>query len=306
MVHSAVQQSKYDIYYYRSSWLQLFRPMTLTGTITPILVGTGMAAIQRDFRVDVFAAMLVAALLIQSATNLFNDYYDFQHGQDQDKWTTDPNSAQGPPHFIIPYVAGSLIGIAIAISAWLAVQSTWWIIPAGVTGVIFGYLYSAGPRPLSSIGLGEKVAFTFLGPVVTIVSYVVQGFTLDFTIAAISLPFALVIASMILTNNIRDIEKDHTFRNTLATLLGRMKAVNLLTTLLALAYLTILILIPAGVLPSSSIIVLLAMPFAARLRWSFRKDAERAEELSGMKWAAWHHWAFGLLLAIGVWLKIRQ
>src|SRR5699024_3398589 len=134
-------------------------------------------------------------------------------------------------------------------------------------------------------------------------SYIVQGYTLDFTIAAASLPFAFVIASMILTNNIRDIEKDHTFRKTLATILGRTRAVQLLTALLALHYLTVLAQILAVIVPSSSIIVLLALPAAGRLRWSFRKGASRHDELSGMKWAAWHHWAFGLLFALGVWLS---
>lgn len=301
MLQSAVNH-KEDVYYYRASWLQLFRPMTLTGTITPILVGTGIAAIQGGFRVDVFAAMLMAALLIQSATNLFNDYYDFQHGQDQDKWTANVSEARGPAHRTVPYLAFMMISAAVIIGFWLAVQSTLWIIPAGVAGIIFGYLYSAGPRPLCSIGLGETVAFTFLGPVVTILSYIVQGYTLDLTIAAVSLPFAFVIASMILTNNIRDIEKDHTFRNTLATLLGRKHAVRLLITLLTLPYLSVVALILAGVVPSSSVIVLLALPAAVRLRWSFREDAARADELSGMKWAAWHHWAFGLLFALGVWL----
>jgi len=301
MLQSAVNH-KEEVYYYRASWLQLFRPMTLTGTITPILVGTGLAALQGGFRVDVFLAMLMAALFIQSATNLFNDYYDFQHGQDHDKWIADASAARGPAHHTVPYLAITMICAAVIIGFWLAVQSTFWIIPAGIAGIIFGYLYSAGPRPLCSIGLGETVAFTFLGPVVTILSYIVQGYTLDFTIAAASLPFAFVIASMILTNNIRDIEKDHTFRKTLATILGRTRAVQLLTALLALPYLTVLAQILAGIVPSSSIIVLLALPAAGRLRWSFRKGASRPDELSGMKWAAWHHWAFGLLFALGVWL----
>ncbi|MFD1361633.1 prenyltransferase [Lentibacillus salinarum] len=301
MLQSAVSH-KHEIYYYRASWIQLFRPMTLTGTITPILVETGMALMQGGIRFDVFLAMLAAALFIQAGTNLFNDYYDFKHGQDQEKWTVDESQARGPAHHTVPYLAMSLISIAMVIGFWLAVQSTFWIIPVGVAGIVFGYLYSAGPRPLCSIGLGETIAFISLGPVVMILSYVVQGNGLDFQITAVSLPFALAIASMILTNNIRDIDKDRHFRHTLAILLGRKRAVRLLTALLTLAYLVVIGLISGGVMPIPAIIVLLATPVAARLRWSFREGAGRADELGGMKWAAWHHWAFGLLLAIGVWL----
>lgn len=301
MLQSTVNNS-HETYYYRAAWIQLLRPMTLTGTITPILAGTGMASIHGGVRFDIFLAMLTAALLIQTAANLFNDYYDFLHGQDKEKWTVDVSDAKGPAHQTVPYLAIMMICAAIAIGTWLAVQSTLWIIPVGIAGIIFGYLYSAGPRPLCSIGLGETVAFIFLGPVVTILSYVVQGYMLDFTIAAVSLPFAFLIASMILTNNIRDIEKDHTFRKTLAMILERNRAINLLTVLLCLTYVIVLFLAAIGILPPSAIIVLLSLPFASRLRWSLRKNATRAEKVSGMKWAAWHHWAFGLLLALSLWL----
>ncbi|GGK03458.1 1,4-dihydroxy-2-naphthoate octaprenyltransferase [Lentibacillus kapialis] len=301
MLQSSIHHS-HETYYYRASWIQLLRPMTLTGTITPVLAGTGMASIHGGIRFDIFFAMLTAALLIQSATNLFNDYYDFLHGQDREKWTVDVSEAKGPAHQRVSYLAGLMIFIACIIGVWLAFQSTLWIIPAGMTGIIFGYLYSAGPRPLCSIGLGETVAFTFLGPVVTIVGYIVQGHAVTFQIVILSLPFALIIASMILTNNIRDIKKDIAFRNTLATIIGRNRAVHLLTVMLSSAYLIVLALAAAGSIPSSAVIVLLALPIAFRLHWSFRKNATRSEELSGMKWAAWHHWTFGLLLALSLWL----
>src|SRR5699024_2769625 len=222
--------------------------------------------------------------------NLFNDYYDFLHGQDKEKWTVDVSDAKSPTHQTVPYLAIMMICAAIAIGIWLAVQSTLWIIPVGIAGIIFGYLYSAGPRPLCSFGLGATVALLLLGPVGTILSYLVQAYILYFTFAAHSLPFDFLLASMILTNNIRDIEKDHTFRKTLAMILERNRAINLLTVLLCLTYVIVLFLAAIGILPPSAIIVLLSLPFASRLRWSLQKNATRAEKVSGMKWAAWHHW----------------
>ncbi len=291
-----------DKYYYRSSWFQLIRPMTLTGTLTPVLVGTGIAASKGPIQFDVFFALLFAALLIQSATNLFNDYYDFRNGQDQDKWTLNPSDAHGPSHAVVPYAAGLMLVIAIIIGAWIAFTSSLWVILAGILGITFGYFYSAGPRPLCSIGLGETVAFIFLGPVITVLGYSVQGHTVDIQIAAISLPFAMLIASMILTNNIRDLEKDSTFRKTLPAILGRARAINILVALLSIAYLTVLGLILYNVIAWQSLVVLLALPLALRLRWALRSGAKRSEEIKGMKWAAWHHWAFGLLFSCGVWI----
>lgn len=300
MLHSQVE-NKQEWYFYRFSSIQLIRPMTLTGTISPILAGTGIAALNGPIRIDIFIVLLIAALLVQSATNMFNDYYDFLNGQDQDKWGTDRTTAHGPPHAAILIAARIMIGMAIILGIWLAFQSGIWVIGVGILGITFGYFYSAGAKPLCSIGLGELVAFIFLGLTTTILGYCVQGYSVDFRIIAVALPFALLISSMILTNNIRDIDKDHKFRHTLATMLGRTRAVYLLTAILAFAYVIIIGLVLYGLIPWTSAIVVFAFPLAYRLRWSFRLSAKRSEEMKGMKWAALHHWAFGLLLAIGLW-----
>lgn len=299
----AYRQEKY---YYGSSWFQLMRPLTLSGTISPVLVGTGLAAMTGSVRIDIFIAIFVAAVLIQAATNMFNDYFDFLHGQDQEKWTTaqEVQSGHAPSHNAIPYVASFILAVAIGIGAWLASESSIWIILAGTAGIICGYLYSGGPRPLCSIGLGETVGAVFLGLVITVLAYVVQGNPLDIPILAVSFIFALLISSMILTNNIRDIEKDGQFRNTLATMLGKKRAVYVLTAILAIAYVWLLVMLSIGIVPWTSGTVFLAFPLAIRLLWSFRKGAKSREEMSGMKWAAYHHWAFGLLFAFGIWVGV--
>ncbi|MFZ3578418.1 prenyltransferase [Virgibacillus sp. DJP39] len=294
-----------DRYYYRGSWFQLIRPMTLTGTITPILVGTSLAAATTSIRYDILLALVVSALLVQAATNIINDYYDFKNGQDQEKWvhSIDKDSTiHGPSHNSLPFVVGTMFVLAAIIGFWIALISSLWVIVAGSLGILAGYVYSAGSHSFSSIGLGEVVAAIFLGPLITILAYTVQGNPLSFQAVMVSLPFTLLIASMILTNNIRDLEKDKEFRNTLAKTLGRAKAVYLLTSLLVLSYFSILLLIAFRLLPWQSSIVLLATPLAGRLIWSFRNGAARKEEVSGMKWAARNHWGFGLLFFIGLWL----
>ena len=290
---------------YRFSWVHLMRPLTFTGTLSPVLAGTVLAAKKGHVRADMFAAMLVAALLVQAATNMLNDYFDVLRGQDRDKWAApgDPSFGRGPAHHVVPAVAGVMLSAAVLLGAYLAWHSRLWIAIAGTLGILFGYAYSAGPRPLSSLGLGELVAAVFMGPVATSLAYTVQGDSPDAQVFAVSFPFALLIASMILSNNIRDIEKDRTFRRTLAIVLGRAGAVRFLAVILALAYLSMISLIAFHIVPWTAGIALLALPLAIRLRWCFRCGAERMEEISGMKWAAWHHWVFGLLFVFGIWLS---
>ncbi|GAA5346974.1 1,4-dihydroxy-2-naphthoate octaprenyltransferase [Planifilum fimeticola] len=291
---------------YRFSWVHLTRPMTLTGTICPVLAGTALAAENGSVRPDMFVAVLIAALLVQMATNLFNDYFDVLHGQDRDKWATpeDPKHGAGPAHRAIPTVAGLMLSVAVVLGAYLAWSSHGWVAVVGTAGILCGYAYSAGPRPLSSLGLGELIAALFLGTAVTVIAYAVQGAPPDGRVFAASLPFSFLIASMILSNNIRDIEKDRAFRRTLAIRLGRAGAARLLSAILLLAYLSLAVLIGFRLLPWTAGLAWLAFPLALRLRHAYRVGAERREEMGGMKWAAWHHWAYGLLYAAGIWLSL--
>lgn len=61
------------------------RPHTLTASVVPVLVGTATAKLfllgsEDHLHFGLFLAMLFACLLIQAATNMFNEYYDFKKG----------------------------------------------------------------------------------------------------------------------------------------------------------------------------------------------------------------------------------
>jgi len=294
-----------EVYYYRNSFIQLFRPMTLTGTISPILVGTGFAGLIGPIHYDAFFALLISTLLIQAATNMLNDYYDFKNGQDLEKWTTDKQEYKQKimikHHCLLP-IAITILIVASIIGLWLSTISTFRIIPVGIIGIAAGYRYSAGNHSFSAIGLGEVIAAVFLGGATTILAYVVQGNSLNFSIILLSIPFATLIASMILTNNIRDIEKDRHFRKTIAIYLGRKNAVSLLIGLIITPYVSVALFTFTGLIPWTAGIVFLASPVAFKLCYSYRTEATRMEELNGMKWAARHHWIFGLLFAAALWI----
>lgn len=286
-------------YYFAGSWLRLIRPLTLTGTITPILVGTAYATKSTPIRWELFFALIIASVLIQATTNLLNDYFDFQNGQDKEKWVhqTNPTKKLGPPYELLPYIAGFMLVIAMCIGCWLAIESSLLILPVGVISIWAGIKYSAGTRSLSSIGLGELVAFIFLGFVVTILSYVVQGLALNIEIILLAVPFAFLIVTMILTNNIRDIKKDAAFRKTIAIVLGKKRAVALLAILLVSIYIMMTLLIALKLVPIAGLFTFSSFPLAIRLLYAYRKHASISDESSGMKWAALHHWTFGGIYA---------
>src|SRR4051812_8977112 len=66
---------------WRSWWLAA-RPATLPAAVVPVLVGSAAALARGHFRLDVFLAAMIGALLIQIGTNFANDLFDFKKGAD--------------------------------------------------------------------------------------------------------------------------------------------------------------------------------------------------------------------------------
>lgn len=293
-----------DSYRYRSSCLQLIRPLTLSGTIGPIFVTTAYVGNLGSIRWVNFILVLVASLLVQMAINVYNDFFDFKNGQDTDKWVSEKDSlaSYSLKYTTLPVIARTMLVFASFIGIWLSIQNGFWLAVIGVISIIVGILYSAGKHSLASIGLGEVTGALCLGFVVTFVAYIVQGYVIDLPIIMIAVLFSLLIALMILTNNIRDRKKDIGYRKTIAIKIGYKWAKRLLSTLLVAVYLGLIVLIVWGVVPVASFIALAAVPFAIRLRWSFRLGALPKEELNAMKLAALHHWAFSILLTIGIFI----
>ncbi|WP_085507067.1 1,4-dihydroxy-2-naphthoate octaprenyltransferase [Thalassobacillus devorans] len=288
------------LYICKLSWVQLMRPMTWSGTISPIMAGALMAAKGGEFRWEVLVILLAAALLVQSGANMFNDYFDFKRGQDKERWGVWQKSIPRKHlfHHEIPYMAAGLMASAAFLGVWLAVIAGWWVIVVGLIGICTGIGYSAGRRSLASLGLGEVTAGLFLGFVTTMLSYGVQTQMISIASVFVGLVFSMLISSMVLTNNIRDIKKDTGFRKTLAMRIGRRNAIRLLAVLLIGAYLVVMALRIFSIVGSGVLLVSIAFPLVIRILRSFRMSGR--EEQLAMKRAAIHHWVFGMLFVLGL------
>lgn len=138
-------------------WWRLLRPHTLTASFVPVFVGSMLAFTEGSINIIVFLAMLAATMLIQSATNMFNEYYDFVRGLD----TEDSVGIGGTivrdgikPKKILN-LAFAFFGIAILLGIYICIASNWWIAVIGLVSMIIGYLYTGGPYPIAYTPFGE-------------------------------------------------------------------------------------------------------------------------------------------------------
>lgn len=206
------------------NWLMAIRPKTLPAAIAPVLIGTAMAFGDGIGHAQSAALCLVGAILIQIATNLANDYFDFKKG-------TDTSDRLGPVRvtqagLIKPNVvlAACLITFALAliVSVPLIQRGGTPIIIIAVASIISGLLYTAGPKPLGYIGLGDVFVLIFFGPVAVAGTYYVQSLEMNLAVILAGIAPGLISTAILSVNNLRDqITDAKTGKRTLAVRFGR-------------------------------------------------------------------------------------
>jgi 1,4-dihydroxy-2-naphthoate octaprenyltransferase len=282
-------------------WWRATRPFSFTASVTPVLLGTVIAAYDGAFNFVIFALTIVGAVAIHAATNMVNDYYDHIKGVDSPQ-SLGPSGViqQGlmsPRQMLLGGIA--LFALGSAIGLYLTWISGPFILVLGILSVAAGFFYTAGPAALAYVGLGELTVFLFMGPVMVLGSYYVQARNADLRVFLLSLPIAFLVAAILHANNLRDIEGDRALgKRTLATLIGRTWSNREYYALLAAPYITLLALVAAGIAPIWVLVVGLTLP-AALANAQKATSAEPSVLNTLIRRTAALHGRFGQLMMIG-------
>ncbi|MEI3605454.1 1,4-dihydroxy-2-naphthoate polyprenyltransferase [Pseudogracilibacillus sp. SE30717A] len=285
-------------------WWRLLRPHTLTASFVPVFVGTMYALIQNNtFHTGLFIAMLVASILIQAATNMFNEYYDYVRGLDTDKSVGIGGTIvrDGVAPKTVLNLAFIFFGIAILLGVYICIESSWWIAVIGAASMVIGYLYTGGPIPIAYTPFGELFAGLLMGTVIIAISYYIQTLMITKEVVLISIPIAIFIGAILLANNIRDLDGDKVSgRKTIAILIGRKNAIIFLASLFFIAYSMTAILIIIGMLPVWSFITLISIKKAWDVIIGFRGKTTPIEMMPAMVATGKTNSLYGFLLGISL------
>ena len=286
-----------------SEWFWLARPFSLTAAAVPVLFGTTLALADGAFSWRPFLAMLVASLLIQAATNMFNEFYDEKRGLDTAASVGIAGSIVGGRMHARAVLLGALVCYVVAavLGFYLVYVGGWTILVLGLLSALGGYVYSAGPRPLAYTAASEVAVFLFMGVLIVGIAYAVQNLDLAPRVFLAALPIGGLVAAILLANNIRDMESDRRGgRRTLPIVLGRRGGIFVYRALLLEAYVSAAVLILLGLVPLSAGIVVASALLLPGL-WRGIAAARVPERLDPVvKRTAGLHAAFGLLYCLGV------
>ncbi len=286
-------------------WWHLTRPHTLTASFVPVFLGTTIALTVEGDNISfpLFFAMLVASMLIQAATNMFNEYYDYKLGLDNENSVGIGGTIvrHGVAPGTIMGIALSFYGIALLLGIYICAMSSWWLALIGLVCMLIGYLYTGGPYPIAYSPFGELVSGIVMGMGIVLIAFFIQTNTVTLEAVLLSVPSMILVGAIMLSNNIRDIVGDtEGGRKTMAILVGRNNAVYILSLFFIVSYLWIAGLVIIEDITYWALIVLLSILKPIKAIEIFRLKKEPLEVMPAMKFTAQTNTIFGFLLAIGL------
>ena len=201
------------------AWILAARPKTLTGAAVPVMIGIACAVAMYGWcgiRVVPAVLCMLFALIMQVDANFVNDYFDFMKGTDDEQrlgpkracaqgWIT--ASAMRSGLFVTTLLA-CIVGLP------LVYYGGWEMIMVGLACVVFCFLYTIS---FSYIGLGDLLVLVFFGIVPVCMTYWLTApptalTSIPFAVVLMSIACGLIIDTLLVVNNYRDIENDRRAR----------------------------------------------------------------------------------------------
>ncbi|MBP2031730.1 1,4-dihydroxy-2-naphthoate octaprenyltransferase [Clostridium algifaecis] len=245
--------------------IKLMDIKTLVAGIVPVVLGTVYSRYAfGKFNIIYLILLLISMILIQSATNMINDYFDFKGGADNKEKGNEKALVSGE---ITPKQVLGIIfvyqSIAFLIGIFIASQTSYYILLIAIIGEIISILYACGPLPISYTPIGEIISGVTMGiGITTTVIYIHSGiFNLNTVLIAV--PTAIFIGTILLSNNLSDMKEDRKIgRKTLPILIGIKNSEKLWVFNVIMLLVLTVILIMIGIYPIVVLVnVILLFPY---------------------------------------------
>jgi 1,4-dihydroxy-2-naphthoate octaprenyltransferase len=255
------------------AYLVELRAPFLTVSVLPVVLASAIAHYETGLWDPLlFGLPLAGAVLLHLGSNTINDWFDHRSGNDEVN-----------VDFASPFTGGSrmiqagsvtprgvlilsivLFTLATLIGIYLYTVRGPAIILFGITGLVFGIMYTEPRAMLAGRGLGEIAIFLAFG-LIAIGAYFVQTGTVSHQILVAPLPLAILTTAIIIINEFQDAAADGaTGKKTLVVRLGTKKGWRLYAVVMLSAYIPIAAGTAASLMPRWTLLALASLPLALR------------------------------------------
>jgi len=301
-----------------SKWLVVTRAAVFSMTATSGLIGGLLAISTVGATINwLYLTLSVVGLVVaHAANNMINDYFDLEGGVDTDDYVR----ALYAPH---PILSGWLtraqlrnaILLANAIDFAILLFLVWavgpWVAAFALGGLFISVFYVAPPIRLKHRGLGEPGVFVVWGPLMIGGTYYVATGTLPGWVWVASLPYAILVTTVLFGKHIDKISADSAKGiRTLPVILGESLARRTAQALMIAFYPIVVGAALVGWIGPFVLLAVLGIPRLLEVLGQFSKPRPESPPHSYVGWPLWfvggafiHTRRAGGLLIVGLLLN---
>ena len=289
--------------------ISLTRPRTLAAALGPTILGAAFSyyafGATQGTGLAIFHTVLIflAVVTAQIVANLWNEYKDFKSGLDAGQKIGNAGSiTRGAitPELIITMIK-VLMFVPIIIGLYLSATITWYYIPIGFLCILISFLYSGGPKPISRTPFGEISSGIAMGFAIVLITGYAWTRELSLALLIPAIPSTLLVGSIMLTNNIRDIRNDESHgRHTLPIVLGRERALSLMSISYIFNFIWIIAWIIIGHMTWFALLAFLSAPLAFKTIHTLSTNTDEFQLDKAMGTTAGAAMIYQLMWAIGL------
>ena len=217
------------------------RVKTLLVIFIPVLMSSSWAFYQTNlFKKEIFFFTMLSALLIQLATNFFNEASDLKQNLDNFSRLGPKRQIQSNKKPIDQFQYFGFLSCLLALLSGipLILEGGWPICALGLLSCFLAYLYTGSSFSLLKQGLSELMCFLFFGLFAVLGTYYLQTLKIDSQLIYLGIQCGLWAVSILLINHLRDEKEDlQRKRKHFVTLYGRTHSLFFLFVVQALIYL---------------------------------------------------------------------
>lgn len=256
-------------------FLELVEIKAKTASVLPFLLGVCFSYYYyHSLNWANLLLFFIAMFLFNMSVDAWDNYNDYHNALDKEEYKQKTNiigRENLSPREVLWLLLG-MAGVATVLGVVLVLRTGWPLLLMGMFCFAVGILYSAGPRPLSSLPVGEFFSGFTMGGMIMLISIYIntyQEFSFDLSdlwrIALLALPNMLWISNLMLANNICDLAEDErNHRYTIVHYLGKKQALQVYTAKNILALVSLCLTPFIGLAPYTVLLIVLALPFFYR------------------------------------------
>ena len=261
-------------------WWHAIRYHFVIPSILPAVLGGLISWTNGEFNPWLFILVLVTVIINHVGLNMADDYFDYKHSVDKQK-LGEKNPYTGgsgilssgaikPTKMLFAFSLCFLITVTVGL--YLTSIRGLPVLLFGIFGLFCSIFYTAPPLSLGYHGFGELSILVNFGAIIGLGAYYVQSQILTLEAFLATLPIGIIVFSLIVINEIPDIEEDRSAgKFTLIVRYGREAGIKLYTISWLCVYAIIIGAVTLRIIPIFTLLALFSFPHFLRSTKILRK-----------------------------------